>query len=68
VTVTVRVAAAEGPLQPVLTTFTVTLPDHPLGHVTTPVEALMAVGDNVPEALEIPVNDHCKAPTVAELL
>jgi hypothetical protein len=67
-TVTVRVVAVEGPLHPVLTTFIVTLPDHPLGQVRTPVVALIAVANNDPLVLEIPVSDQLRVPMVAELL
>jgi hypothetical protein len=67
-TVTVLVTAEEGPLQPVLTTFIVTLPAHPIGQVTMPVFALIAEDDRVPAVFVIPDNDHDKVPAVAELL
>jgi hypothetical protein len=67
-TVTVLVTAEEGPLQPVLTTFIVTLPAHPIGQVTMPVFALIAEDDRVPAVFVIPDNDHDKVPVVAVLL
>ena len=68
VTLTTLVTAMLGPLHPVLTTFTVTLPDHPFGHVTIPEVALMAAPVIVPVVLVILVNDHCKVPVVTVLL
>ena len=68
VTVTVLVVAAEGPLQPVLTTLIVTLPAQPFGQVTTPVPELIAPAVMVPTVFVMLVNDQLKVPTLVELL
>lgn len=67
-TVIVRVAAVDGPLQPVLTALIVTVPDQPTGQVTTPVLELISEVDKVPEVLVMPLNDHNNVPTVVVLL
>ena len=65
---TALVVAVDGPLQPVLTTFIVTLPAQPFGQVTTPVDELIAEASKVPVVFVIPVNDQDNVPTVAVLL
>ncbi len=67
-TVTIRVVAADGPLQPKLTTLIVTEPDQPLGQVSSPVDELIAPTLNVPDVLEILLKDQASVPFVVVLL
>ena len=67
-TVTTRVVAADGPLQPKLTTLIVTEPDQPLGQESSPVDELIAPTLNVPDVLEILLKDQASVPFVVVLL
>ena len=67
-TVTCFVLDADGPLQPVLTTFIITVPDHPLGQVNTPVAEFIALVNNVPVVFVILSRLHNSVPVTVELL